>query len=95
MKFEVVMNKKEAISQIFKILLLYEDVYSKDNNVTENDYIGYLDRLYVYWLGVGSSEIYNIVKGLRILGAEADHKTVRSMVFHTINLIEKGDNDAI
>lgn len=84
------MNKKETISQIFKILLLYEDAHKEDNNVTESDYIGYLDRLYVYWLGVGSSEIYNILKGLRILGVGADHKVVKSMVFHTINLIEKG-----
>lgn len=89
------MDKTEVISQIFKILLLYEDVYNDNNSITEKDYIGYLDRLYVYWLGVGSSEIYNIIKGLRILGIEADHKIVKSMVFHTINLIEKGDKDAI
>lgn len=89
------MKKKEMISQIFKILLLYEDVYKNDNNITENDYIGYLDRLYVYWLGVGSSEIYNILKGLRILGINANHKIVKSMVFHTINLIEKGDENVV
>lgn len=89
------MKKKEMISQIFKILLLYEDVYKNDNNITENDYIGYLDRLYVYWLGVGSSEIYNILKGLRILGINANHKIVKSMVFHTINLIEKGDENGV
>lgn len=89
------MKKKEMISQIFKILLLYEDVYKKDNNITEKDYIGYLDRLYVYWLGVGSSEIYNILKGLRILGINANHKIVKSMVFHTINLIEKGDENVV
>ena len=89
------MKKKEMISQIFKILLLYEDVYKNDNNITEKDYIGYLDRLYVYWLGVGSSEIYNILKGLRILGINANHKIVKSMVFHTINLIEKGDENVV
>lgn len=89
------MEKKEIISQIFKILLLYEDAHNQDNNITEKDYIGYLDRLYVYWLGVGSSEIYNILKGLRILGINANHKIVKSMVFHTINLIEKGDKNVV
>ena len=54
------MEKKELISQIFKILLLYEDAIAQQDGMTKENYIGYLDRLYVFWLGVGNSRLYVI-----------------------------------
>lgn len=84
------MEKKQLISQIFKILLLYEDAIAQEDGITKDDYIGYLDRLYIYWLGIGCSDIYNIIKGLKALELNVEHKVVKSMVFHIINLIEKG-----
>lgn len=84
------MEKKKLISQIFKILLLYEDAQLIETNVTDEDYNKYLDRLYIYWVGDGCSEIYNILKGLRNLGTQVEHNTIKSLVFHMINIIEKG-----
>lgn len=84
------MKKKELISQIFKILLLYEDAIAQQDGIIKENYIGYLDRLYVFWLGVGCSDIYNILKGLKTLGLNVEHKVVKSLVFHIINLIERG-----
>lgn len=83
------MEQKELIAQIYKILLLYEDVYNGQSSVCENDYLGYLDRMYVYWVGNGNSEIFNIIKGLYSLGMTVEHKTVKSMVFHMISVLQK------
>lgn len=84
------MEKKEQISQIYKILLLYEDIFDESSVVKLKDYLNYLDRIYIYWVGTGNSEIFNIIKGLKLLSLEVEHDTVKSMVFHIINLIEKG-----
>lgn len=84
------MEKKEQISQIYKILLLYEDIFDESSVVELKDYLNYLDRIYIYWVGTGNSEIFNIIKGLKLLSLEVEHDTVKSMVFHIINLIEKG-----
>ena len=89
------MEKKELISQVYKILLLYEDAIDINSSVCENDYLGYLDRIYVCWVGIGNKEVYYIIKGLKSLGLEAEHQTVRSMVFHIINIIEKGWVNAV
>ena len=87
-----VVNISKTSTEKMSILYNYqfnEDVYNDNNSITEKDYIGYLDRLYVYWVGVGDKEIYEILKGLWILGANAGHKRVKSMVFHMIDVIEK------
>lgn len=81
---------KKLIAPIYKILLLYEDVGSKDSDVREIDYMKYLDRLYVRYLGHGEKEIYDTIKGLYTLGASASHDTVKASVFHMIDLMEKG-----
>lgn len=81
------MDQKQAIAQIYKILLLYEDV--EKSNLAVNDYLSYLDRCYIYWVGVGNSNIYNIIKGLQTLGMEVEHQSVKSMVFHIIDVIQK------
>ena len=88
------MKQKDLISQIFKILLLYEDVLNVDSNVTEKEYLSYLNRIYIFWLGANRQDIYNIIKGLQMLGINAEHQVVKSMVFHIIDVIQKGD-DAI
>lgn len=81
---------KKLIAPIYKILLLYEDVGAEGSDVREADYMRYLDRLYVRYLGYGEKEIYDTIKGLYILGASASHNTVKASVFHMIDLIEKG-----
>jgi hypothetical protein len=83
---EDIMNKKD-IASIYKVLILYENLNNED--ITIDSYLNYIDRLYVYWVGVGDKEIYEILKGLWILGANAGHKRVKSMVFHMIDVIEK------
>ena len=82
------MNKNKEISALYKILVLYEEfIENKSPNI--DSYLNYIDRLYVYWIGVGDKEIYEILKGLWVLGANAGHKRVKSMVFHIIDLINK------
>lgn len=88
------MKQKDLIAQLFKILLLFEDIGKIGSNIQENDYLGYLDRLYVFWRGMGKDDIFPIIKGLYSLGVKADHKTVKSMVFHMIDIIQK-DGDFI
>lgn len=82
-------NKEQLITDIYKILLLYEDVTDENSVVQKQDYLAYLDRLYVYWVGMDCREVYNIVKGLRVLGLEVEHQVVKSMVFHVIDVIHK------
>lgn len=83
------MNEKE-ISSIYKILVLYEEIEKNESLDNIDSYLNYLDRLYVYWLGIGDKEIYEIIKGLWVLGKNAGHKRVKSMVFHLIDIIKKG-----
>lgn len=83
------MTKQELISQIYKILLLYEDVLDINSTVKPQDYLAYLDRLYVYWLGVGRDDVFNIIRGLRMLELNAEHQTVKQMVFHVIDVVQK------
>lgn len=83
------MNEKE-ISSIYKILVLYEEIEKNESLDNIDSYLNYLDRLYIYWLGIGNKEIYEIIKGLWILGKNAGHKRVKSMVFHLIDIIKKG-----
>lgn len=81
---------KKLIAPIYKILLLYEDVMSDESNVCEADYLKYLDRLYVRYLGYGEREIYDTIKGLNTLGVAASHDIVKASVFHMIDLMQKG-----
>ena len=86
------MNIEKDISSIYKILILYENIENKENLVDIDSYLNYIDRLYVYWVGVGEPEIYTILKGLWLLGANVTHKRVKSMVFHMIDIIKKRSN---
>ena len=85
------MDKVKEIDAIFKILALYEDVLNNESVVDEDSYLNYLDRLYVKWVGIDCSEIYNNLKGLYNLGLEAGHKRVKSTVFHMINYVKGSD----
>ena len=83
------MDKNKEISAIYKILILYEEFIENKSPVNIDSYLNYIDRLYVYWFGIGEEEIYSILKGLWKLGANAGHKRVKSLVFHMIDIIKK------
>lgn len=84
------MSQKELISAIYKILLLFEDVLDDENEITEEDYLKYLNRIYIRFAGKGNEEIVDMLRGLYMVGLEPSHDTVKSAVFYMINLIEKG-----
>lgn len=86
------MDKKREIAGVYKILGLYEDMCNA-NRVTQKDYLTYLDRIYVMYLGTGDKEIYGMLKGLWELGADAGHARVKSVVFHIIDLISRGGEE--
>lgn len=84
------MNIERDKSGIFKILYIYEDAVDENKEVDESDYLAYLDRLYIKYLGKGNEEVYATLKGLHKLGLKASHKSVKSVVFHLIDSLEKG-----
>lgn len=79
------MNKKQRIDEIFNILIQYEKI---GNEIMEEDYISYLDRLYTWYSGYDNNIAIGI-KGLLKLGANISHNSVRRMIFHLISIIEK------
>lgn len=84
------MDKRKEIDALYKILALYEDMENGKNSINLESYLNYIDRLYVKWVGVGTSDIYDTLKGLWVLGQEAGHRRVKSMVFYMIAQVEKG-----
>lgn len=81
------MDKSKEIDALYKVLTLYEDV--GEDAITLESYLNYLDKLYVKWMGIGNSDIYNTLRGLWYLGIDAGHRRVKSMVFNMIALVEK------
>lgn len=79
------MNKEQKINEIFNILVQYEKVGIE---ITEEDYLSYLDRLYTWYSGYNDNIAFGI-KGLFKLKMEANHDSVKRMVFHLISLIER------
>lgn len=79
------MNKKQRIDEIFNILIQYEKI---GNEIMEEDYISYLDRLYTWYSGYDNN-IATGIKGLLKLGANISHNSVRRMIFHLISLVER------
>lgn len=79
------MNKKQRIDEIFNILIQYEKI---GNEIMEEDYISYLDRLYTWYSGYDNN-IATGIKGLLKLGVNISHNSVRRMIFHLISLVEK------
>lgn len=89
------MKKDKKIASIYKILLIFEDAISPDVGVSEAEYLAYLERLFVWALSWGEEEVSGTIQGLMSLGAKAQHKTVRSVVFHMIDLIDRGEDEAV
>ena len=83
------MDKKEMIDKIFNILVQFEKIQDYNSDVTETSYKNYLDRLKVIYLGYGKKEIVYGLQGLYELGLEAKHDTVKRIVFHLIDIIDK------
>ena len=82
-------NKDKQINEIFNILIQFEKIYEKNSNVTETTYKNYLNRLWVWYNGDGNIEISNSLLGLEKLGANVGHDTVKRIVFHIIDILNK------
>lgn len=85
------MDIEKRINEIFNVLVQFEKISELESGVTEDTYKRYVDRLYVYYMGDGNEEVYNLLKGLYELGANASHKVVKSTVFHIITRIQRGE----
>ena len=83
------MLKKERIDRIYEILIQFEKLQNRETNITEVSYKNYIDRLVTWYIGYGNEEIEYALKGLYKLGAQAEHDTVRRMVFHIIDILDK------
>ena len=82
------MFRTNMIKNIYKVLLLYEDIFDVNSIVNETDYVSYLNRMFV--LFSQNEEILRYIQGLIDLGKDASHANVKSTVFHIIKLIDKG-----
>lgn len=90
------MGKEKLISDLYRVLLLYEDASDDNSDIMETDYQSYLQRLYVRFNGRDDTEIADTLKGLSQLGMVLPHKTVKSVVFHLIDIVNKeGVDNAI
>lgn len=83
------MNKEQRIDTIFNILIQFEKIDKLNSGVTEDTYKNYLDRLYIWYLGYGNDEIAVGIKGLYDLGKSASHDSVKRIVFHMIDVLNK------
>lgn len=84
------MNIEKEINNLYKILALYEELGKENSVINLDSYLNYIDKLYVRWIGINNSNIYNSLKGLWILGESAGHKRVKSTVFDMISQVERG-----
>lgn len=82
--------QKRRIDQIFKILVLYEQLDIKDTTVTFDDYQAYLNKMYIRFTGYGNQDIYCSLKGLYDLGQDVNHDTVKQVVFDIIDILAEG-----
>jgi len=83
------MTKEQRIDAIYNILVQYEKMKTPESEVTLTAYLGYLDRLYIWYLGYGNEEICDFIKGLYKLGDTAEHDSVKRIVFHIITILER------
>lgn len=84
------MSKNKRIDGIYKILPMYEDAV--ENAELFDDYLAYLSRIYVRYMGYGNKEIAESIKGLIELQDNIIHDDVHRVVFHMISLLEKEDD---
>lgn len=89
------MGDNKLTAPLYKILLLYEDVLEPTSNVTEDDYLTYLDRISAYYLGAAKMDIYCYIRGLRSAGVNLEQSTVKSIVFHICGLVKGGEQYAV
>ena len=79
------MRQNNHANEFYKILVLWEDAFQKRTN-EKDSYLKYLNRLFVKYYGLDKQEIYALIKGLYELKDNAGHETVKSVVFHLIEL---------
>lgn len=89
------MGDNKLTAPLYKILLLYEDVLKPTSNVTEDNYLTYLDRISAYYLGASQMDVYRYIRGLRSAGTNLEQSTVKSIVFHICGLVKGGEQDAV
>ena len=65
-------------------------INKEESNVKVDDYLSYLDRISIEYLGMGKDKVYYSLQGLKTLGLEVPHKVLKSVVFHLINEVKKG-----
>lgn len=82
-------TKGQRIDSIFYILVQFEQMMDESTDVTEETYRNYLDRINVWYLGSGNEEIGYAIEGLKKIGKNASHDTVRRIVFHIIDILDK------
>lgn len=83
------MNQEQKINELFNILIQFEKISEPNSNVSEMTYKGYLDKLYVWYVGYGNLEIATYIEGLYKLGASAKHETVKRSVFNMISILNE------
>ena len=83
------MFKKERIDRIYEILIQFENLQKNELNITEESYKSYINRLIMFYIGYGNEDIECCLRGLYKLGINADHDTVRQIVFHIIGVLDK------
>lgn len=79
------MSQNRYADEFYKILGLWEDAFQK-RTIEKDSYLKYLNRLFVKYYGLDKKEIYAPIKGLYELKDNAGHETVKSVVFHLIEL---------
>ena len=79
------MSQNRRADEFYKILGLWEDAFQKQT-IEKDSYLKYLNRLFVKDYGLDKQEIYALIKGLYELKDNAGHETVKSVVFHLIEL---------
>ena len=79
------MSQNRHADEFYKILGLWEDAFQK-RTIGKDSYLKYLNRLFVKYYGLDKQEIYALIKGLYELKDNAGHETVKSVVFHLIEL---------
>lgn len=83
-------SSKRRVDSIYKIFALRKSLEDEDSVVTVEGYLKYLERLYIWFLGYGNEEVYSSILGLKKVGTQANVTTVKNVVLHMINLLEKG-----
>ena len=79
------MSQNRLADEFYKSLGLWEDAVQK-RTIEKDSYLKYLNRLFVKYYGLDKQEIYALIKGLYELKDNAGHETVKSVVFHLIEL---------